>query len=878
MSVIIKRVWNQNKLVNIESLHGMAFQAEDGGHVFEISGVNDAGETVPLSGTVAGVFMRSDRADIALIGAASGGVASVTLTDDCYAVPGRFGLTIFVTEDGKKTAVYAAVGTVSRTSGGGVAGDTPQDVVDLINVIEAAVATIPASYSNLMASIAPIYSSSALYPVGSYAWYDGTLYRCTIPITTAETWTAAHWKAIDVGGDLKKLRSAFISRELSFDLFALYGDGVNRTYNGVTFSWNEQTCSMTGTALTNYNAFSNFLDVKLPTDGILNPPKLKIETSGIYSGGRVEFLLMRNGSIVQGPKTPDSNGFIEFTNTTGDQLVGRVFVPKATAASGAVSIKVYNADPAPFGIHILDNVETGDDLDNIGTGMFVLSDTATYLNAPSFAPCYLLSYIGYNTGLQLAFPYTPGNRYFKNAVMRSKHTDGTWTEWYTQAEFSQTIDEYAVNGVVDIDNVMEPGFYLLSDSYTYQNLPFTSALGFLLVYRSSTVRIQIAIPWTPKTIDIRRRLNNDAWSSWERPGGGGNVYNVTNNYQFSEYEQTVTQTVSPSITADTNNYLAPSGDTTDRTADILAMLTASGVCRLGPGEFYVNGLQMPDRSALIGSGYATRIRLSGTADGFAVKVGSKCLIQNLRISGDDSEPTFGATIGGRHGILWNGSYTQDQTAPDRSIIDNVWIINFSGGGVTCYDTGYGTNNALEITNAYISSCWAGLNISYWSEFHKFTNVRAGSCRIGCVNNGGNNVFTNCDFSSNYERGMLIDNSQGQSPNNSHGSCVGCVFNHTSHAGSSNSGIGIEILNCPNGFMFTGCQIFFSQINLEDSSGIVFDGCNFGLSNCDIAISGGGSVLFANNMFQGLVPITVNNNMLVHFINCYNRLTGEVIEP
>lgn len=149
MNNIIKRVWNQNRMVNIEDLSGAAFQAESGGHTFAISGVDDTGAAVALSGTVAGVFRRPDNADIALTGASTGGVASVTLTDDCYAVPGRFYLTIFVTSGGQKTAVYAAVGTVASTNGGAVAGDTPQDVVDLINAIEAAVATIPEDYTDL---------------------------------------------------------------------------------------------------------------------------------------------------------------------------------------------------------------------------------------------------------------------------------------------------------------------------------------------------------------------------------------------------------------------------------------------------------------------------------------------------------------------------------------------------------------------------------------------------------------------------------------------------------------------------------------------------------------------------------------------------------
>lgn len=218
MNNIIKRVWNQNKLVNIEDLTGMAFQAEDGGHTFQISGVDDTGTAVELSGTVAGVFVRPDNADIALTGSASGGVVSVTLDEDCYAVPGRFGLTIFVTSDDQKVAVYACVGTVSRTSTGGVAGDTPTDVVDLVNAISAAIADlnsaigqIPASYANVMAAIAPTYSGSALYSVGSYAWYNGSLYRCITAVTSGEAWTAGHWVAVALGGDVSNLSKTVIN-------------------------------------------------------------------------------------------------------------------------------------------------------------------------------------------------------------------------------------------------------------------------------------------------------------------------------------------------------------------------------------------------------------------------------------------------------------------------------------------------------------------------------------------------------------------------------------------------------------------------------------------------------------------------------------------
>lgn len=208
MANIIKRVWNQNRMVQIEDLRGMTFQAEAAGHTFQISGIDDEGNTVALTGTPSGVLLRPDNTDVALTCSVSGGVVSATLPAECYDVPGRFGLTIFITSGGSKTAIYAAIGTVSRTSSGTVAPGTSQSVVDLINAINAAVNSIPASYSALLADIAPTYSDSALYSVGQYAWCDGDLKRCIVPITTTESYTAAHWTSAVLGQDVSDLKSA----------------------------------------------------------------------------------------------------------------------------------------------------------------------------------------------------------------------------------------------------------------------------------------------------------------------------------------------------------------------------------------------------------------------------------------------------------------------------------------------------------------------------------------------------------------------------------------------------------------------------------------------------------------------------------------------
>ena len=131
MNTVIKRAWNKNKLVKVEDLTGMTFQAESGGHTFEISGVDDTGAAVTLSGTVEGRFLRADNAEIIISGTASGGKASVTLSDVCYAIPGRFLLTIYVSSNGQKVAVYAATGSVVATSGT-ASGSIPPLVTDSV--------------------------------------------------------------------------------------------------------------------------------------------------------------------------------------------------------------------------------------------------------------------------------------------------------------------------------------------------------------------------------------------------------------------------------------------------------------------------------------------------------------------------------------------------------------------------------------------------------------------------------------------------------------------------------------------------------------------------------------------------------------------------
>lgn len=61
---------------------------------------------------------------------------------------------------------------------------------------------IAAAKAAVLAEIAPAYSSSGTYAVGDYVIYNSGLYRCVSAISTAESWTAAHWVSVDLAPDL----------------------------------------------------------------------------------------------------------------------------------------------------------------------------------------------------------------------------------------------------------------------------------------------------------------------------------------------------------------------------------------------------------------------------------------------------------------------------------------------------------------------------------------------------------------------------------------------------------------------------------------------------------------------------------------------------
>ena len=177
----IERTWLQGSPVQVDNLMGNAFVGEAGAHEFLISGKDNAGNVVPITGTITGKFLSSTMTTFALSGYVTEGVASVTLPSECYGAPGQFVVSIFATNGSTTTCIYCGVGSIFRTSTAAIAYPTTTlpDLTLLINQLDDVIASFPADLTHLLGAIAPTFVDNLPFYAGQYVWYNQVLYRFT---------------------------------------------------------------------------------------------------------------------------------------------------------------------------------------------------------------------------------------------------------------------------------------------------------------------------------------------------------------------------------------------------------------------------------------------------------------------------------------------------------------------------------------------------------------------------------------------------------------------------------------------------------------------------------------------------------------------------
>ena len=200
---------NQDMLeaVKVKYLDGNVFSQDNAGNLIGVI-LKRGGEDYSGGGTVSANVIRADGVTVAVSGALYGNVATVVLPQSCYVVPGPISIVVKITASGAITTICAVVANVYQSSTDTVVdpGTIIPSIETLIAEIEAAVASIPADYSDLWQTLAPAYSNIATYKANQYVTYNGGLYQCVVDIQSGESWTSSHWRAVNVGSEIYNLK------------------------------------------------------------------------------------------------------------------------------------------------------------------------------------------------------------------------------------------------------------------------------------------------------------------------------------------------------------------------------------------------------------------------------------------------------------------------------------------------------------------------------------------------------------------------------------------------------------------------------------------------------------------------------------------------
>lgn len=302
----------------------------------------------------------------------------------------------------------------------------------------------------------------------------------------------------------------------------------------------------------------------------------------------------------------------------------------------------------------------------------------------------------------------------------------------------------------------------------------------------------------------------------------------------------------------------------DCQAVIEQLLTTYGGVQLGKGTYYIGGtINMPENSVIRGMGAGTVIQARGAAVTY-IKAAKNCIIEDLYIKGTavDGLPLVDGT---HNAILIDGAGGSSYIYNPK--ISKVSISNIPGAGIHVQNTGGDPLNSVTISDCQIWWCFNGILLNYGGEYTRVSNTSVFQCYHGVDNSSGNNKFTGCDFSSNFNAMVVADPSvkpESYTSNNGHGSFVGCTFNHS----NNNEGYAIIIFGLEHGMVFEGCQFWYGTLFFsENDSPALFNGCEFrGTADTSFSIYKSDAIV-NGSLLKNAMTNSVTQGSLV-FNNCY----------
>ena len=204
--------------VKIRHYEGVVFTGDDCGNLIKVA-LFDGGVPYSGGGTVSATAVLADGTTFPLTqGSITGNMVSVPLEAGALVVSGLMGLYVKISGGGIICTVLNAIFTVQATDTGMVPAAMVTTVNELVQEIKDAQDSFPADLTNLLAAVAPTFSTSVAYSAGAYVWQGGKLYRFTAA-HPAGTWTGTDAAEVALGNDVADLKSAIDTIQNTENLF-----------------------------------------------------------------------------------------------------------------------------------------------------------------------------------------------------------------------------------------------------------------------------------------------------------------------------------------------------------------------------------------------------------------------------------------------------------------------------------------------------------------------------------------------------------------------------------------------------------------------------------------------------------------------------------
>ena len=168
--IVINKTWIQGKRPEPDDLGEFAYQGENLAHTVKVNGKTATGTAINITGTIKGVYLGENNVSVPLTGTISNGVAFLTLTDDCYDIPGRFILSIYA-QNTETLCIYCGIGHMFRTESERVSTTSVSDILDVLDKAQEVIDSIPEDYTELSNDVVNLKSAMPSIQTGNVQVY-----------------------------------------------------------------------------------------------------------------------------------------------------------------------------------------------------------------------------------------------------------------------------------------------------------------------------------------------------------------------------------------------------------------------------------------------------------------------------------------------------------------------------------------------------------------------------------------------------------------------------------------------------------------------------------------------------------------------------------